>query len=61
MEAALSEGADEDLLRRAYEAGEITLLTYLQEHTYCLSVRARYLEARRDLELTLAQLNSFSL
>lgn len=61
MEAALSEGADEDLLRRAYEAGEITLLTYLQENTYCLSVRARYLEARRDLELTLAQLTSFSL
>ena len=61
MEAALSEGADEELLRRAYEAGEITLLTYLQENTYCLSVRARYLEARRDLELTLAQLNSFSL
>ena len=61
MEAALSEGADEDLLRRAYKAGEITLLTYLQENTYCLSVRARYLEARRDLELTLAQLNSFSL
>ncbi|MGN1256298.1 MAG: TolC family protein [Bacteroidaceae bacterium] len=61
MEQALNEGADEELLRKAYEGGEITLLTYLQENTYCLSVRARLLEAKRDLELTLAQLNSFSL
>lgn len=61
MEQTLNEGADEELLRKAYEGGEITLLTYLQENTYCLSVRARLLEAKRDLELTLAQLTSFSL
>ncbi|MGN0233710.1 MAG: TolC family protein [Bacteroidaceae bacterium] len=61
MEKALSEGSDESLLYRAYEGGEITLLTYLQENTYYLSVRARLFEARRDLELTLASLTAFSL
>lgn len=61
MEASLGENADEGMLRRAYEGGEITLLTYLMENAYYLSVRTRLLEARRDLELTLTALSAWSL
>ena len=61
MEASLGTNAHEAMLRRAYEGGEMTLLTYLMENAYYLSVRTRQLEAKRDLELTLASLSAFSL
>ena len=61
MEAALGENADHAMLRRAYEGGELTLIDYLTENDYYLSVRARLLEARRDLELTLTALSAFQL
>lgn len=61
MEASLATDDSEALLHKAYEAGEITLLTYLTENDYILSVRTRLLEARRNLELTLASLYAFSL
>ena len=61
MEASLGTNDHEAMLRRAYEGGEMTLLTYLMENAYYLSVRTRQLEAKRDLELTLASLSAFSL
>lgn len=61
VEASLGTNDHEAMLRRAYEGGEITLLTYLMENAYYLSVRTRQLEAKRDLELTLASLSAFSL
>lgn len=61
MEQSLASNADERLLRRAYEAGEITLLTFLMENTYYLEARTRLLEARRDLELTLCALYAWQL
>ncbi|HBC29280.1 MAG TPA: transporter [Prevotellaceae bacterium] len=61
LEKLLAGNDSEALLRRAYEGGEITLLTFLTENAHSLSVRTRLLEARRDLELTLASLNAFCL
>ena len=54
MEVSLGSNDHEAMLRRAYEGGEMTLLTYLMENAYYLSVCPRQLEAKRDLELTLA-------
>ena len=61
LEKLLAGNDSEALLRRAYEGGEITLLTFLTDNAHSLSVRTRLLEARRDVELTLASLNAFCL
>ena len=61
MEVSLNRNADASLLQRAYEEGEITLLTFLMENSYYLSARTRLLETRRDLELILCSLLAWQL
>lgn len=50
-----------DLLYKAYTSGAMPLLNYLLETDYYLSAYTKQLEARRDLELTLSELNAFNL
>jgi len=46
-----------DLLKKALEAGQISLLDYLQEVTFYYDLVDKSLEAERDFQLTLAELN----
>ncbi|MEG1718261.1 MAG: TolC family protein [Bacteroidales bacterium] len=48
-------------LKKALDAGEISLLVYLQEMEYHFSTMNQYLEAERDLALAWSELNNFSL
>lgn len=50
-----------DLLYKAYTSGAMPLLNYLLETDYYLSAYTKQLETRRDLELTLSELNAFNL
>lgn len=59
--SALSEGDNDGLLLRAYSAGEISLLSYLLELDYLVEARVKLLQARRDYELALAELNAVAL
>lgn len=59
--SALSEGDNDRLLREAYSAGEISLLSYLLELDYLVDVRVKLLQAERDYELALAELNAAAL
>ncbi|MDR1984436.1 MAG: TolC family protein [Prevotellaceae bacterium] len=58
---ALSEYNNEKLLKKALDAGEISLLDYLLECQYYYELFGKKLEAERDFELTLAQLESVEL
>jgi len=53
---SITENSSEPLLKRALEAGEISLLDYLGEIEYYYEVMNRVLEAERDFELAAAQL-----
>lgn len=44
-----------------YNSGEMTLLNYILEIDYYLSTYTKQLQAQRDLELTLSELNAFCL
>lgn len=55
---ALSTYRNEDLLRKALDGGEISLLTYLLELEYYYSTMDKLLEAKRDLGLSLAELRA---
>lgn len=59
--AALSKGDNDRLLREAYSAGEMSLLSYLLELDYLVEARVRLLQAERDYELALAELNAATL
>lgn len=58
---ALSTYSNEDLLRKAMNGGEISLLTYLLELEYYYSTMDKLLEAKRDLGLSLAELRAIEL
>lgn len=59
--SALSEGDNDRLLLEAYAAGEISLLSYLLELDYLVEARIKLLQAERDYELELADLNATAL
>lgn len=59
--AVFSQHDNADLLYKAYTSGEIPLLNYLLETDYYLSAYVKQLQAQRDLELTLSELNGFRL
>lgn len=59
--AVFSQHDNADLLYKAYTSGEMPLLNYLLETEYYLSAYAKQLQAQRELELTLSELNVFSL
>lgn len=48
-----------ELLRKSLEAGQITLLTYLQELQFVHEMHEKHLATERDLALRLAELNPF--
>ena len=52
---ALTEYNNESLLKRALDAGEISLLEYLQEIEYYYEIMNNMLETERDFELIVAQ------
>lgn len=57
--AVFSQHNNADLLYKAYISGEMPLLNYLLETEYYLSAYEKQLQAQRDLELTLSELNGF--
>jgi len=52
----LTECDNSELLKKSLEAGQITLLTYIQELQYVHEMHEKLLEAERDLELRRAEL-----
>ncbi|MDR0421302.1 MAG: TolC family protein [Prevotellaceae bacterium] len=58
---SLSEYNNERLLKKALDAGEISLLDYLLESQYYYELFTRMLESGRDFELATAQLNAVEL
>ena len=54
--AHLTDCDNTPMLKKSLEAGQITLLTYLQERQYVHEMHERMLEAERDLELKKAEL-----
>ncbi len=52
------EGDNSELLRKAFEKGEISLLTYLLEMEYYFAAYDNQLQAQRDFELARARLNA---
>lgn len=58
---ALEQNDNVELLQKAFESREITLLEYLMELDYCYSAFEKSLEAQRDLNLALARLTANSL
>lgn len=59
--AVFSQHNNADLLYKAYISGEMPLLNYLLETEYYLSAYEKQLQAQRDLEFTLSELNGFRL
>jgi len=55
---ALSAYGSEALLKKAFDAGEISLIEYLLEIEYYYTVIDKVLEAERDFELTAAELQA---
>lgn len=60
-EECFSTNNNSDLLYKSYISGQITLLNYLLETDYYLSSHAKHLQLRRNLELTLSELNMWKL
>jgi outer membrane protein, heavy metal efflux system len=58
---ALSTFSNEDLLKKALDGGEISLLNYLLELEYYYTTMDKLLDARRDLGLSLAELRAVEL
>ncbi|MDR1553030.1 MAG: TolC family protein [Prevotellaceae bacterium] len=58
---SLSEYNNEKLLKKALDAGEISLLDYLLESQYYYDIFNKMLETERDFELTVAKLNAVEL
>lgn len=50
-----------ELLRKSLDAGQITILTYLQELQFVHEMHEKRLATERDLALRLAELNAFDL
>ncbi|MDR2409837.1 MAG: TolC family protein, partial [Bacteroidales bacterium] len=58
---SLSLYGNEPLLKKAFDAGEISLLNYLQEIEYYYEAVNRALEAERNFELTVAELSAMEM
>lgn len=58
---ALSSFNNEQLLKRAFDAGEISLLNYLTEIEYYYEALRRALETEKNFELSLAELSAMDL
>jgi outer membrane protein TolC len=58
---SLSEYSNERLLKKALDAGEISLLDYLLESQYYYELYNKMLETERDFELTVAKLGAVEL
>ncbi|HBZ25687.1 MAG TPA: transporter [Rikenellaceae bacterium] len=58
---ALSSFNNEHLLKRAFDAGEISLLNYLTEIEYYYEALRRALETEKNFELSLAELSAMDL
>ena len=58
---SLSKYGNEPLLKKALDAGEISLLNYLLEIEYYYDMMNKVLEAERDYELTMAELTAVEL
>ncbi len=59
--AVLNQNNNEELLFKAYNGGELSLLDYLLEIEYYFNAYDKRLQAERDLELALAALNAYQL
>ncbi|MDR1198924.1 MAG: TolC family protein [Prevotellaceae bacterium] len=57
-QTSLSEYSNERLLKKALDAGEISLLNYLLESQYYYELFNKMLETERDYELTVAKLHA---
>lgn len=57
----LNQNDNEELLFKAYNGGELSLLDYLLEIEYYFDAYDKRLQAERDLELALASLNAYQL
>lgn len=57
----LNQNNNEELLFKAYNSGELSLLDYLLEIEYFFDAYDNRLQAERDLELALASLNAYQL
>lgn len=57
----LNQNDNEELLFKAYNGGELSLLDYLLEIEYYFDAQNKRLQAERDLELALASLNAYQL
>lgn len=60
-DAVLQQNDNARLLLKAYQSGEISLLEYLLEMEYHFTALDKRLQAERDLELALAELNAYQL
>lgn len=58
---SITANGNEPLLKRALDAGEISLLTYLMEVEYYYDAINKVLEAERDYNLSLAELSAVEL
>ncbi|MGM9841270.1 MAG: TolC family protein [Candidatus Limisoma sp.] len=61
LDSALAECNGEDVLLKAYQGGELSLLNYLLEMGYYLEATENLLDSRRELALTVADLTAFEL
>lgn len=61
LDAALAECNGEDVLLKAYQGRELSLLNYLLEIGYYLEATENLLDSRRELALTVADLTAFML
>ena len=50
-----------ELLQKAFEAGEISLLTYIQEQNFYMDISVRFLEIQRDAMLAALELRAMEL
>jgi outer membrane protein TolC len=61
VKQSISIYSNESLLRKALDAGEISLLNYLQEAAYYYEIMNMFLKTERDFELTVSELLAVNL
>lgn len=59
--ASVQRNDNTDLLLKAYEKGELSLLNYILETEYLLASRDKLLQSQRDLAILLAEFNAYTL
>ncbi|MDR1762238.1 MAG: TolC family protein [Bacteroidales bacterium] len=60
LRQSFNDNNNEPFLKKAFDAGEISLLTYLQETEFYYNTVDKTLEAERDFELAVAELQSYT-